>query len=96
MDKETHNTFRLSPWYNRVTTRPSRSKMSFEATFVDSMMILLSSNNLRAQELIMEACDKTRDTWFVGSPKFDELAPIISTTPIFLTHLRKLRLAICD
>ncbi len=43
----------------------------------------------------MEACDKTRDTWFVKSFEFDELASIISTTPIFLTYLRKLRLAIC-
>jgi len=43
----------------------------------------------------MEACDRTRDTWSVGSPEFDELAPIISTTPIFMAHLRKLRLATC-
>jgi len=95
LDRETHNTFRLSPWYGRVTTRPSRPKVSFGAAFVGSMMVLLSSSNLRAQELIIEACDRTRDTWSVGLPEFDELAPTISTTPIFLAHLRKLRLATC-
>jgi len=97
LDRETHNTFRLSPWYGRVTTRPSRpeTKVSFSAAFVGSMMVLLSSSNLRAQELIMEACGRTRDTWSVGSDEFDELAPIISTTPIFMAHLRKLRLATC-
>lgn len=43
----------------------------------------------------MEACGRTRDTWSVGSPEFEALAPIISTTLIFLAHLRKLRLATC-
>jgi len=96
LNRETHNTFRLSPWYSRVTTRPSRMKVSFGEAFVGSMMVLLSSSNLRAQELIMEACGRTRDTWSLGLPEFDELAPIISTTPIFLAHLRKLRLTTCE
>ncbi len=70
--------------------------MFFKKTFVDFMMMLLSNNNLKAQELIIEACDKTRDTWSLELPKFDELTSIISTISIFLTYLRKLRLTTCE
>lgn len=96
LNRKMHNTFQLSSWYDRVTTRSSRSKMFFEATFVDFMMILLSSSNFRVQKLIMKACDRIHDTWFVKSSEFNELTSIISMTFIFLTHLRKLRLTTCD
>jgi hypothetical protein len=87
LDKETHNTFRLNPCHGRVATRPSLPRVSFVAAFVGSMMVLLSSSNPRAQKLIMESCGTA---WCMGTNTFDQLASIVSTTPIFSDPLTQI------
>ena len=74
LDKDMHKAYQESP------------KVSLAVA--GTMQILFNSSSLRAQELIMEDCDRTRDAWCI---EYDELP---STVSFFPAHLRKLRLSV--